>query len=246
MGIKGVPSFFGKLPGFFTFGDVSTGSWLTQAWFAPLGCQVGRNDKVMFKSLLSDAKLFFETGGKGMARTMGSGSLFSQKVGIPVTYPPEMVIAHVNGCLVGEMGFHPNHLKKTMACFEPGCPGKVDCMPKQSISRRAVIGAFVEARGHPKVITDGNSIACSVLERLQDSSGFCTRDRLLARGAPIRITQVVKIVPINMWQNAGQPKATSSKHRVATMLPSTAIPSKDCPLHRQPSSPGDLELEIKV
>ena len=83
-----------------------------------------------------------------------------------------MIVAHADGSLVGEVGFHPNHLEKTMACFKSGRSGKVDSMPKQPIGRRAMLGAFVKARGHPKVVTNENGIASGVLERLQNGSGF--------------------------------------------------------------------------
>jgi hypothetical protein len=96
------------------------------------------------------------------------------------------------------MGLHPHHLEKTMASFKPGIPGKVDRMPKQTIGRRAVPGAFVEAGGNPQVVTHKNGITTGVLERLQDSSGLSTRDSLLARRAAERMPQVVEIVAIGV------------------------------------------------
>ena len=133
-----------------------------------------------------------------MTGTMGSGSPLSQKVSIAIAHPPEVVIAHIDGCLVGEVGLHPNHLKETMTCFQPGSPSKIDRMPEQAIGRWAVPGAFVETGGHPKVVTDKDGITTGMPEGLQDSSGLSTRDGLLARSAAERVPKVVKVVAIGV------------------------------------------------
>ena len=112
-----------------------------------------------------------------------------------------------------------------MAFFEPGCPGKVDFMPEQTIGRWAMIGAFVETRSDSKIVTNENGIPFGVLEGLQDGSGLSPRDSLFARGAAKGMPKVFKVVPIRVWKNAGKAKATSAKHWVAAVLPSTPIPS---------------------
>jgi hypothetical protein len=84
LGVENVASIFGKLPGLLTLRDVGTISGFAEGWLAPFGRQVGRNDKVVFESLPSDAKLLLEPGDKVMAGPMGNGCLLSQKVGIPI------------------------------------------------------------------------------------------------------------------------------------------------------------------
>ena len=54
---------------------MSTISGLAEGWLAPFGRQVGRHDKVRFKSLPSGAKLLLKLGDKVMAGPMGNGSL---------------------------------------------------------------------------------------------------------------------------------------------------------------------------
>ena len=105
-------------------------------------------------------------------------------------------------------------------------------MPEQAIGRWAVPGALVETGGNSKVVANKNGIAPGMPEGLQDSSGLSSRDSLLARRAAERVPKVIKVVTIGMGQDAGKAKPTSPKHRVAGVLTSTAISSKDCSLNR--------------
>ena len=241
--IKRMTSFLGQLSGLLLLGHVSSIHWLAKGRLATFGRQVGRNDKMMFQGVPSVAKLFLEVGDQIMAKPICSGSLFGKQICIAVAHPPIVVVASIDGRLVGQVGFHPDHFQKTMSCLQPGSSGTVDGMPKEAIGRWAMPGAFIETRGNPKVVTHKDGISFGMPKGLQDGSGLSSRDSLLARRAAERVPKVIKVKTIGVGQNAGKTKPTSPKHRVTGMLSPTAIACKDGSMNREPPSPGDLELK---
>jgi hypothetical protein len=115
LSIKVMASFFGKLPGFLTFWYQRGGCWFSKARLATFGRKVGSNGNMMPKNVLGGTHSLKEREYKLLTRGMVSSSSVSQLVSILVAMPPEVMIAHVDSRLVGEMRLHPNHLEETKA-----------------------------------------------------------------------------------------------------------------------------------
>ena len=112
---------------------------------------------------------------------MERSSFVCKTISKPVAYPPVVVVPHVHGSLVGQVGLHPHHFDEAMPFLQPLSSGTVDLMPEQPIGRWAVFGAFVEACSHSIIVANKNGIASCVPEGLQNGSGFSPGDSLLPR-----------------------------------------------------------------